>query len=661
MVWVKRTSKPIPSMGSRSNIFEYNDYSKGMDSFTGNDKFPETNGGTNRWRLAQDARITTLGEYETRKGFDFHSAAAGETQDQAITSTTGAADKDFSETARLAQKWTCGTSGRLSKLEVNIKNSATATGTIIVEHWTDDGGEPGALVARSSIDASSLSTSYGYLTARFPDAPTITAATAYWVVLYVQSYGAGSYRWSSTTTATTAMTSSDSGSTWASTSYALNFKQHYATTGGVKGFIRTMKSDGTKVTLFAHGTVLYSVDEVTGALTSVKTGLSASATQYEFCKVNDVVYYVNGYDGLRKWDFTTESQVSATNYDLVCEHKGCLFLLDGTDNNKVVYSNFADYETFTSTDLLYVPSPKTGDPVTAMISLNGNLLFFTKNNKFILFGDDNATFSLSEAPDQKGTYTQRTVTADDNYVYFLSDDGVYRSNGTEPQMLSENIYQDIITLNNRESATLCVNRGRLYVWYRSAGSSNNDECFVWNLNFASQSDTIESKDTNAFVTQAQTATNDSDALIVASSVIGQIYWQEDEANDYTNLGGDINYLLEQHYSPFSVPSVLKEVRDWKARFGAQSGSYTIRCEYAYDQRDNWQLQSAHDVLGSGYIWGSPSTVWGAFSWGTSAETQASLYIPGEYRRIAVRYKHYAARQPHKFLGHTFVVQQRRMK
>lgn len=661
MPWAKRVSRPIPSAGSRRNVYEMNDYSLGFNSYISNDKFPVKDGGSNMWRLAQDARITTLGEYENRKGFDFHSAAAGETQDQTITSTTGAADKSFSDTTWLAQKFTAGTSGRLTKVELNLKNDASATGVVLVELWTDSSG-PSTFVARTSIANTDIDTSYGYITARFPDAPSVTATTSYWLVARVQSTGSGSYSWSSTTSATTAETSTDSGATWSSTSYALNFKQHYSTDSAVKGLHRAYKSDGTTKTLFAHGTVLYSVDDVTGALTSVKTGLDASATHYRFVTVNDIVYYVNGYDGLRKWDFTTESQVSATDYTHITEHKGMLFLVTAADPNKVVFSNFADYETFTSTDFIYVPSPKTGDPVTALVPLNGYLLIFTNNNKFILSGSDNATYTLDEAPDQNGTYTQETVTKDANFVYYLSKDGVYKSNGSEPQLLTENIYNDIVTLSNKSTGCLVVNKARLYMWYRSSGSAYNDKCYVWNLNYSSGgTDTIESNDTEAFVTRAVSAFRDSDDLLVASSLVGQAYWQEQSSNDNTNLGGDINFLLQTHYFTFGSPSVLKQIRRWIPRFAAQSASYTMTCDYASDRRDNWTTQVSPDVQGSGYLWGDAGTVWGSFTWGTTAEATTNTYVPGEYKRTALRYKHYATRQPQKFLGHTLEVETRRLR
>lgn len=659
MPWARRRTRGVPSIGSPTQTLELNDYSKGYNSFVSNDKLPVKNGGTNLWRLAQDARIITLGEYETRKGVDFHSDAAGETEDDTITSTTGAADADFSETAWLAQVFTTTSAGRLSKIRVNIKNDQSATGTPIFEIWSNSSGEPGTILARSSVAAADVTSSYSYLTVRFAEAPELSTSTDYWIVAYVQSTGANAYSWSSTTAETTALSSSDSGGTWSSTSYALNFYQHYATDGGIKGLHRAYKSDGTAVTVFAHGTSLYTVNNSTGALTAIKTGLNASATEYDFELVNDVLYYVNGYDGYRKWDFTTESQVSATNYTHIVEHKGLMFLALKDDPNKVAYSNFADYETFTSTDFIYVPSPKTGDPVSALVPNNGLLFIYTKNNKFLLSGSDNATFALDEAPDQNGTPNMRTVTKDDNYMYYLTNDGVYRSNGSEAQLLSSDIYNDILNLPNKDDAAMVINRGRLYLWYTPSAESENSKCYVFSLNFGDDGGTTESLDTDSFVNEGFTAFKDDNDLLVGSSRIGQIYWQEKDSNDYTNLGGDINYELDTHYFVGSSPAVFKENRFFQPRFGAQSGNYTITIQYAYDLRDNWETLTTPSVQGSGPVWGS--FTWGSATWGTSAETQVYTYIPGSYRRVAVRYKHYATRQPHKFLGHTFVNEQKSIR
>lgn len=661
MPWAQRATRPIPSISSTRNTYEMNDYSYGMDDYVSNDKFPVKNGATNQWRLAQDARIITLGEYETRKGFDFYSAAAGETLDQSITSTTGAADKSVNATSYQAEMFVAAVTGACNKVELNIKNpSSAATGVLLVCLYEDNGGSPGTLLATTSTNSINITDSYTYVAYHFAKAPTVTAGQTYWIVAYVQEGGSGSYNWSSTTSATTAKTSTD-GITWSSTSYSLNFKEYYATAGGVKGLIRTYKNDGSKVTFFAHGTTLYKVTDGTGAVTAVKTGLSPSATHYRFAFANDILYYVNGYDGYRSNDGTTDTQILSSNYTLICWHKGCMFLSGGADPNAIFFSDFGIYDTFTSTNFVYAGAPKTGDPPKALNSLNGYLLIRCRNNNFILSGDDEVTFTIDQAPDQKGTYSQETVCQDEQFVYFLSDDGVRRSNGSESKLMSQGVYESIKNISNKDDACIAVNRGRLYLWFTSVTGAQNDSCFVWNLNFSSQeNETIESIDTQAYVSRAFSAYDDDDALIVASSVLGQLYWQENDDNDYDNLGSPLDFTVQTHYIVGASPALLKNYRKWRPRFSTQSGNYTVNCEYAYDQRNNWELAEAINLQGSGAIWGS-GIQWGGFTWGTTAEVQPSLDIPGQHYRTAVRYRHVGARQPVRFLGHSFVTETRRLR
>lgn len=658
---VKRITRPIPSISTRSLMLEMNDYSDGMDNYVSNDKFPVKDGGSNMWRLAQDARIITLGEYDTRKGFDYHSDAAGETLDAKQIAISGAADASFTQTTWLAQSFVPTANGRLSKLDVSLKNSANGTGTPLIEVWSDAAGKPGTLLTRSSVAASALTSTYAYLTVRFVEPPLVLSGSTYWIVARIQPNATQSYAWSNTTAASTAMQSTDSGVSWSAQSYALNFRQYYATDGGLKGLFIGTKSDGTKLKVQAQGTTLYSVNPVSGALSVIKSGLSANATNYYFELKNDILYYVNGFDGYRRWDGTTESQIVATNYTRLCHHKGLMFLARADDPNRIDFTNFADYETFTSTDFIYVPGPKAGDPITALNSLNGYLDIHTLDNNFILSGSDNATFQLDEAPDQNGTYTQQTITQDDSFMYYLTASGVYRSTGSEAQLLSIHAYQAIKDIN-KSGAVLAVNKNRLYLWYKSAGSAYNDSCYVWNLSYQSgNAPALESHDTNAFVSRALTSPSDDYALLVGSSIIGQSYWQELPSNDFTNLGGDLNWELVQHDNNYGSPAATKHVSYWMPRFKAQATDYTVLCEYASDQRGNWQTVADLSVKGSGPVWGS--FVWGQATWGTDAEAtpDSPLYVPGEYRRIALRYKHHATRQPHGFLGHTIGAQIRRVR
>jgi hypothetical protein len=644
----------IPKITSDAVEKEYTTFVKGINSYATNDNVAD-----NQLVFAQDARITSLGSYKTRQGCNFYSVPAGETIDLNRTSTTGAANQSFNNINWLASKYVAAASGQLTKIDLNLKNDASASGTIIIKLFTNNAGVPGTELAQSDIVNADLSSTYAYISAKFIQAPTIVSGTTYWIVVYVQTDATGSYKWSSTTSVTTGLTSSNSGINWSAASFGFNAKTYLSTSNGTIGLFRAYKSDGTVKTLIAYGTHVDSINDLTGALTTVKSSLSSSATKYRFAIANDTVYYVNGIDAPRKWDFTTESAVggSPAISSNIIQHKGLMFYNSAADPNKWFFSNFAAYETFTSTDFFYVPSPKTGDPSTAAQELNDALIIFTRFSKYILYGVDNATFNLTLSPGKKGTYSQETTASDGNFLYFLSDDGVYSFDGTQDKLLSVSNYEDIKNLPNKDDACLVVNNGRLYVYYTPSGQSANSACWVYNINL----ECWESQDTNTYVSRALTMAQDNHELLVGSSIVAAAYKQELASNDYTNLGTALQFEVRPKYYNFDKPSKLKELREWRPRFIAQTASYSVDCLYAVDLRDSPQSLSEGSVpmQGSGSTWGSGIT-WGDFTYGSSAFIEPSLSIPGEYQYIQPRYKHYATRQPIEFFGHFLRSQIRRL-
>ena len=98
-------------------------------------------------RNATDRRVAV----GTRKGPGFYSVPLGETVDQQQTSTTGAADQVVGTSTWYGKKFTAGASGRLTKVDVRVKNNSTPTQHLIVAIYSDSGGSPSSLLATSSI------------------------------------------------------------------------------------------------------------------------------------------------------------------------------------------------------------------------------------------------------------------------------------------------------------------------------------------------------------------------------------------------------------------------------------------------------------------------------------------------------------------------------
>lgn len=652
----RRKSKLPKIKGSSLEKIDVLDYSRGFNSYLANDAVP-----LDTLVKAQDARISTLGRMTTRKGANFYSNADGETEDDTQTTVTGAADQTIGTSTWKAATFTTTTAGRLTKVELNLKSN-TGTAPIIVEIYTNSSGAPGTKLATSSIKNSSVTGSYAYLTARFVEAPLLANATAYWIVAYQQTEGTGNYHWSSTTAATTSLTSADSGGTWSATSYDLNFKTHLSTDGGVKGLYRAYKSDGTKKTIMAAGTTLSSISEVDGSLTSIKTGLASGATDYRFATINDTVYYVNGVDAPRKWDFSTDSAWSGSGFpgapSLIRAHQDLLWVNDTSDPTKLVFSNEDDYETAASTNFIYVPSPKYPENIVALESLNGALHVFTTGSKHTIYGVDKATFQLVESAARKGTFSQESIAKTRNAIYFMADDGVYRFNGVEDELISAPITDKIETIMNKDSVVLGVNGNRLNIYYRSSGSAYNDKCLVYNLDYGSW----ESEDTNQYVARAIQWTGGTDEFeyTTGSSLVGQAYKWGEESNDYSDLGCPLSFDIRTSYLHGNEPNALKIWKRWYPRFKKQTRSFDVTVA-TDDEFNDSPTEYSVSVGAGGVTWGGGAE-WGDGSvYGSSKFGSDRKHLSGQAYYRQYRISKSGVNVPVEFLGHTLQIQKKRLR
>jgi hypothetical protein len=87
---------------------------------------------------------------------------------------------------RLAQGFQIGSGASTGEARLYLKKVGSPTGDLTLKLYTDSGGEPDALVTdgtSNAVAASSLSSSYGWITFTFPDPPALSASTTYWLVL----------------------------------------------------------------------------------------------------------------------------------------------------------------------------------------------------------------------------------------------------------------------------------------------------------------------------------------------------------------------------------------------------------------------------------------------------------------------------------------------
>lgn len=589
----------------------------------------------------------------TRKGPGFYTVPLGETLDQSQTSVTGAASQTLTDTSWVAGKFTAGSNGRLTKVDINVKNGTSPTQHLIVAVYSDSGGSPGTLLATSSVLSTTVTGAFAYVSPRFAEAPQMVNGTSYWIVAYMQMGGSGNYLWSSTTSATTAKTSTNGGGSWAVTTYAMNLKTYISTNSPLLGGTRYTPSNSTAKTLIAHGTNVYTVNDVTGATTSIKSGLSGSATNYYFDQSNDQVFYVNGIDAPRFWDGTTDAVVAGSPpVSKFCVfHKNRFWLVDANNPTKLVFSELGDYQQYLSTSFIYAPSPKSGDPITGLKVFQDNLVVFTRKTKYILFGDDPGNFVLRQSSGKKGSVNQDVIQADPNYIYYLSDDGVYRYNGSADELVSDNIQTEIDTIVDKTKASAVIHNNYYRLYYEATGATVDNACILW--------DTLNNfwlRDSGTYINKP--FVNESNQLYEGSSLVGALYYAEQA---YSDLGKPIAFVYWTKYFGDGIRKIL--LRRLIPSIRLQTQPYNLNIYIDIDQRNTIPLRYTINAQASGYLWGQGTPAdWGHGSpvlWGSATVSNPTVLRGTEAYWHQIRFEQTGVDTPVEILSYVLELRVRR--
>ena len=429
----------------------------------------------------RNVRYKSRGTIITRKGPSPYSIPTGQTQNASQTGTaTG--NQSVSTTLRQAAKFTATATERLTCVELQLKTTTpAATGEIIVEVYTDSSG-PSTLLASGYISSGSVTASYQYLRAWFNNPPAVTNGSSYWIVAYIQSGGTNAYLWASATGSTSK--TSTSGGAWTAAAYDLTYKTYTAPNRPVLGRPKRVKfASGSKYTVFANVSGVWTVNDITGVVTQIFSG-SSSASRYVFEFYNDVLYWVNGYDAPQQWNGITQAAVAgsppiATD---VIEHKNQLFFVSASDPTKVVFSEPGDPTSYLSVNFFYVPTPKSSDYIQKMLkNLGGNLWLRTRRGRYVLYGSDLSTYRLERALAFTGVINGSCTVVHQNFEYCVTNDGIERFNGATAEIISQRVQPDFEAITDRDTMSLDVQGNYLRVYYPGTGSSTNSECFVYDL------------------------------------------------------------------------------------------------------------------------------------------------------------------------------------
>jgi hypothetical protein len=256
-------------------------------------------------------------------------------------------------------------------------------------------------------------------------------------------------------------------------------------------------------------------------------------------------------------------------------------------------------------------------------------------------------------------------------VYLASDDGIFEFNGAQEVNIAGNpegpgVLDWWTGLLNKSNTVLELHNNRLYVYYTPNGQSVNTACKVYHVLYK----TWESDDQNTYVGHTWARFDPDNKLVLGSNRVGMLMIGEDPTNDHTNMGEPLTFELRTSYCPSPVPirrrmivlpsSAFKRVSQYRPHFDTVTGGYSIQAGYAFDFSDSPQYRDI-SLSGTGPRFDEGYTFDSGVQFGTPSVVYPTdtINIPGNWRRLQIRYKHYAAREPVTFAGHNMTIQMQR--
>ena len=299
--------------------------------------------------------------------------------------------------------------------------------------------------------------------------------------------------------------------------------------------------------------------------------------------------------------------------DHIIFHKDRLFGRVANDKNKFIWSeapgnpsNVPSYEqwyrAYLSTSFWYVPAPKTGSPITGMESFQDSLFIFTQDNKYVFSGYDKGSFNLRQSTGSKGALSFRSITKDENYIFFVANDGMYMFNGSKDENISETRIQPLFDACPRKDSITPITWNNKVRWYMASQTSSvNDICALYNIEMEEWE-----LDTDVYIDRAVKFddTDDNNELLEFSSLYAMPMLAE---VGYSSLGSPIDFEYRFKYDSMGLPAQKKRLRRYYPILQGVDNTFNIQLAMDKDFQDNPRVK---DVLLS-----VNGAKWGQFKWG----------------------------------------------
>jgi len=168
------------------------------------------------------------------------------------------------------------------------------------------------------------------------------------------------------------------------------------------------------------------------------------------------------------------------------EFNGRIFMANDTrDENtrsRLFYSESLSFEEFGILNFIEIESG-TGEPITGLGVLFDRLFIFKQTSIFVLSGFGPSSFVVQELTKGLGCLSHFSILSIDGWIYFTSNRGPYRTNGTVFDWIGKEIYETFLDFDKAglDTSTTGHNRNRTQIWFgvKTAGLGSSHDILVW--------------------------------------------------------------------------------------------------------------------------------------------------------------------------------------
>lgn len=559
----------------------------------------------------------------SRKGPGFHMSPLEETLSDYEETQDGSTPVGVTSNIT-AQKFESSTDGRLNRVDVMLRNPNMATGPVMVSLYVNRDERPSELLAQSSVGSGSIGTSFDWHTFRFHEAPLVEELDDLWIVVDIQDDGEGNYELGTSSTGYDAKFSESSFAALESVGWGMSFRAYTSPDMRDKGSYRFSGGSGVNTTVVAYGSTMYALDEVNDTWEVIDDTLDPLASEYSFTRGDGKVFWANGFDKLKAWDGDTVEEIEDPQLgilSMIAFHKDRLFGVDAVNGDFIRWSEApsnpvdlpADqqwYNSWRSVDFYYVPRPMSGSPITGIESFQDSLVIFTEDSKYMLSGHDSGTFIMRQSTGSKGALSPRGITKDENFIYFVSDDGFYEFNGSQDTNITETTIQPLFTAcPSKRDITPVVWQNKVRFYMASQTSTVNDMCAIYARGLGGEWEI----DTGTYVNRAlyYGDANDNQELIEYSSQYPMPMIAE---HNYNSLGAPIDFEYRLKYDSFGSPASKKRIRRYYPILQGVDSTFRVGLamdkDFEDDPRVKEELLTVNGSLWGDFNWSESGTLYG---------------------------------------------------